>query len=220
MKLSRVVLFDLDGTLADTAPDLAAAINLLRVEHGMEVLAVEELRSLASKGAPGLLGKAFGVSPGQPQYEALRAAFLQNYEKALCVHTTLFPGVRELLKRLDENGYRWGVVTNKAQRYAIPLLKALQLDAEVMVGGDTTAHAKPHPLPLLHAAQLMQVDPTQCIYVGDDLRDVQAGRAANMKTVIAAYGYCDTDDSIGEWGGDVIIRDPLALLDRLAQGVL
>ncbi|MCC7006361.1 MAG: HAD hydrolase-like protein, partial [Ottowia sp.] len=138
----RGVLFDLDGTLADTAPDLAHAVNLQRLARGMEALALEQLSPFVSQGARGLLGKAFGITPEHSDYELLRTEFLRNYEDALCVESQLFSGVRALLAELDAQGYLWGVVTNKVERYALPLLKQLQLDPMVVVGGDTTAHSK------------------------------------------------------------------------------
>lgn len=214
----RCVLFDLDGTLADTAPDLAAAINLQRQQRSMPVLPLPALRPFVSKGAQGMVGKAFGLRPGDADYEALRIEFLKNYEEALCVHTRLFGGVTQLLYELGLRGYQWGVVTNKAQRYSEPLLAQLQsqLQSEpaVIVSGDSTAHAKPHPLPLLHAANLLGLSPEQCIYVGDDLRDIQAGRAAQMMTVAAAYGY-GADEGVHDWQADLIISEPIALLDFL-----
>lgn len=210
------VLFDLDGTLADTAPDLAAAANLLRTQRGMPALALAELRPFASAGARGLIGKAFGFGPEHPEFETLKDEFLANYEAALCVHTVLFEGVAEMLDTLEARGLKWGIVTNKVERFTHPLVKALQLDtrAAAVVSGNTTAHAKPHPLPLLHAAALASAQPETCLYVGDDLRDIQAGQAAAMGTVAAAYGYCGMVE-VQDWHADHIIQHPLGLLDLL-----
>ncbi|WLE58442.1 phosphoglycolate phosphatase [Burkholderia plantarii] len=186
------VLFDLDGTLADTAPDLAGAVHKMQRERGLPETPLDALRPLASAGARGLLGGGFGIAPGAPEYEAMRVEFLANYAAAICVNTTLFPGIAELLDALDARGVRWGIVTNKATRLTEPLVALLGLAprAASIVCGDTTAHSKPHPAPLLHAAGQMGIAPQRIVYVGDDLRDIQAGTAAGMATIAAAYGYC------------------------------
>ncbi|AJK45433.1 phosphoglycolate phosphatase [Burkholderia plantarii] len=186
------VLFDLDGTLADTAPDLAGAVHKMQRERGLPETPLDALRPLASAGARGLLGGGFGIAPGAPGYEAMRVEFLANYAAAICVKTTLFPGIAELLDALDARGVRWGIVTNKATRLTEPLVALLGLAprAASIVCGDTTAHSKPHPAPLLHAADQMGIAPQRIVYVGDDLRDIQAGTAAGMATIAAAYGYC------------------------------
>jgi N-acetyl-D-muramate 6-phosphate phosphatase len=186
------VLFDLDGTLADTAPDLAGAVHKMQRERGLPETPLDALRPLASAGARGLLGGGFGIAPGAPEYEAMRVEFLANYAAAICVKTTLFPGIAELLDALDARGVRWGIVTNKATRLTEPLVALLGLTprAASIVCGDTTAHSKPHPAPLLHAADQMGIAPQRIVYVGDDLRDIQAGTAAGMATIAAAYGYC------------------------------
>lgn len=212
-----LVLFDLDGTLADTAPDLAAAANRQRLARGLEPLALADLRPVASHGARGMIGRAFGVAPGDPQFEALRQEFLALYESALCVRTTLFAGIASTLQEIERRGLRWGIVTNKVGRFTTPLVRRLGLAdrAACVVAGDTTPHAKPHPAPLLHAASVAGVAAERCAYVGDDLRDVQAGRAAGMATVIAAYGYLGEAPDIGRWNGDYVIDSPAALLDLL-----
>ncbi|WP_186094865.1 HAD family hydrolase [Burkholderia gladioli] len=188
----EAVLFDLDGTLADTAPDLAGAVHKMQRERGLAETPLELLRPLASAGARGLLGGGFGITPEAPGYEAMRQEFLANYAGALCVKTVLFPGIAELLDELDARGVRWGIVTNKAMRLTEPLVALLGLAARAasVVCGDTTPHAKPHPAPLLHAAAQMGIAPQRIVYVGDDLRDIQAGAAAGMPTIAAAYGYC------------------------------
>lgn len=211
------VFFDLDGTLADTATDLSLPINAMREAQGLPALQLAELRPHASHGARGLIGKGLGLGPDHPRYETLRLDFLARYEAAMVVHTQLFEGMHDVLAALDAQGIRWGVVSNKVERYVRPIMKALGvLDRSVSaVGGDTTPHAKPHPEPLLHAARLAGVDPLACVYVGDDIRDVHAGRAAGMATVAAAYGYCSDGAPVSEWGADALIHHPLELLGPL-----
>lgn len=209
-----LVLFDLDGTLADTAPDLAAAANRQRAERGLEPLPIEELRPLASHGARGLVGRALGLAPGDSDYEAARLEFLSFYEHALCVHTRLFDGMDETLRRIEAQGRRWGVVTNKASRFTEPLMQRLGLQqrAACVVSGDTTPHAKPHPAPIQHALAACAVASDRAVYVGDDRRDIEAGRAARVATVVAAYGYLGTEADIAAWGGDHVIDSPPQLL--------
>jgi N-acetyl-D-muramate 6-phosphate phosphatase len=210
---AALVLFDLDGTLADTAPDLAATANAMREARGLDALPFDVLRPLASHGARGLLGRALGVVPEQAEYEALRQEFFDRYEAALCVHTRLFAGIEPLLADLESAGRPWGIVTNKIARFTDPLVAALDLTrrAACVVSGDTTPHAKPHPAPLLHAAALAARTAAQAIYVGDDLRDIQAGRAAGMATVAVRYGYLGEATPIEHWGADHIAATPAAL---------
>lgn len=212
------VLFDLDGTLADTAADLAAPVNAMRIERGLSALPLAELRPYASMGARGLLGRGFGLTPEDPAFAAMRDDFLQRYERAICVDTRLFDGIGAVLESLERQGIAWGVVSNKVERYVRPIMRALGVleRSLVAIGGDTTAHPKPHPEPLLHAARAGRVSPAGCVYVGDDARDIVAGRAAGMRTVAAAYGYCGADDPPMNWGADRIIDHPLQLLDYLA----
>jgi phosphoglycolate phosphatase len=214
MRTFDAVFFDLDGTLADTAPDLAAAANRLVVERGLPPVAYEKLRPVASHGARGLIGAAFGKSPEDPEFPTLRDTFLDYYEADIAVHTRLFDGMDEVLARLEAAGIRWGIVTNKIARFTVPLVAAIGLAprASAVVSGDTTAHAKPHPAPLLHAAEVSGVAPARCLYVGDDLRDIQAGKAAGMATVTAAYGYCGDGEPPEAWGADYLIRHPAELL--------
>lgn len=213
----EVVLFDLDGTLVDTAPDLAAAVNRQRRERGLAELSLEQLRPFASHGARGLIGRAFGLAPGAPDYEPLRQQFFGYYERALCVHSRLFPGVDEMLDALERQGLRWGIVTNKIARFTDPLVAALGLAerAACVVSGDTTAYTKPHPAPLLHALQVCGAAAARAVYVGDDLRDVQAGRAAGVITVVAGYGYMGDGSDGSTWGGDFVIAQPRGLLELL-----
>jgi phosphoglycolate phosphatase len=216
----EAVLFDLDGTLADTAGDLAAAANSMLKKRGLATKSIDQLRPQASHGARGLLGVAFGVGPQDAGYEALRVEFLDTYEKDLCVTTRLFDGMEELLEYFDARRIPWGVVTNKVSRFTIPLMMLMRLNqrAGCIVSGDTTPHAKPHPAPLLEAARLIEVAPQRCVYIGDDARDIAAGSAAGMQTVAAAYGYCgDTDASA--WQADAVALQPQDLL-ALLQGVL
>jgi 2-phosphoglycolate phosphatase len=213
----QAVFFDLDGTLADTARDLSEPVNAMRVTRNLPPLPLEQLRPFASAGARGLIGKALGVRDTHPEFPALRAEFLGRYEAAMCVHTELFDGVSALLARLDAQRVPWGVVSNKFERYVKPILMALGLTgrAAATVGGDTTPHAKPHPEPLLYAARLVGLPAVGCVYIGDDLRDVQAGQAAGMHTIAAAYGYCGDHDPPEHWGADALVRRPDEIADLL-----
>ena len=213
----RAVLFDLDGTLADTASDLARALNRVRAAHHLAPVPVETTRPYTSSGARGLLKVGFGLNPGDERYDALRLQFLDFYAAEICVDTRLFDGMAELLAQLDQDGLPWGVVTNKAERYTLALLQDLHLDqrAACVVGGDTAARAKPHPDPLLHAAAALRLPPSACLYVGDDLRDVQAARAAGMRVIAAKYGYLGDGGSIESWQADAIIEHPREVLDYL-----
>ena len=217
--LCQAVLFDLDGTLADTAPDLAAAVNKMRHERGLEMVPLENLRPLASAGARGLIGGAFGIGPEHPKFSAMREEFLVNYEADLCIETTLFQGIDAVLDELDARGVRWGIVTNKVARLTDPLVALLGLDlrAGCVVSGDTTPHSKPHPAPLLHAARMLDLSPERIVYVGDDLRDVQAGFAAGMVTVAAAYGYCGNDIPPTRWHAQHVVQSPAELQKLLRE---
>ncbi|AOK67010.1 phosphoglycolate phosphatase [Burkholderia multivorans] len=218
----EAVLFDLDGTLADTAPDLAAAVNKMQRVRGLPETPLDALRRLASAGARGLLGGAFGITPDTPGYDAMRDEFLANYAADICVQTTLFPGIAEVLDELEARGVRWGIVTNKAMRLTAPLVELLGLAsrAACVVGGDTTPHPKPHPAPLLHAAGLLALAPDRIVYVGDDLRDIQAGYAAGMATVAAAYGYCGDGAAPGDWRAQHLVGTTGELRDLLRDVAL
>ncbi|WP_322107078.1 HAD-IA family hydrolase [Paraburkholderia sp. J41] len=200
------VLFDFDGTLADTAPDLAAAVNQMRHARGLKPAPIEKLRPLASAGARGLIGGAFGIGPDHHDFPAMREEFLANYAANLRVETVLFDGIDAVLDDLDARGVRWGIVTNKVARLTDPLVKLMHLDsrAACVVSGDTTPYSKPHPAPLLHAAEVLGVAPQRVVYVGDDLRDVQAGEAAGMATIAAAYGYCGNDVPPEGWNAHYV----------------
>src|SRR3954468_1320307 len=211
------VLFDLDGTLADSAGDLAGAVNRIRRERGMADVPVATLRPHASAGARGLLGAGMGVVPGDAEYPALREQFLAYYEAGLAETTALFDGIGPMLDGLEARGLRWGIVTNKLARYTRPVVAALGLDARAgaIVSGDTTAHPKPHPAPLLHAARMLDVNAEQCVYVGDDLRDILAGNAAGMPTIAAEYGYLGEAGCADDWPASGWIANPLDLLNWL-----
>ena len=209
------VFFDLDGTLADTAPDLVAATNLLLKTRNLAPKPYEFLRPYASAGARGLLEGAFGIGTDHPDYLMLRDEFMSNYDKALLVDSVLFEGIEDLLNQLEAAKIPWGIITNKGERFTHPLtsLMGLRQRAVVTVSGDTTPHPKPHPEPILHAARIANIDPTKSIYVGDDIRDVIAGKAAGMHTVAAAYGYCGCKEPPEAWGADFLINKPLDLLE-------
>ena len=211
------MLFDLDGTLADTAPDLAYVLNLQLSTRGRPPLPVQALRPHVSHGARGMLRAGFGVGPDDADYAALRDEFLDLYGQNLYRDTRLFPGMSELLAALEQRGIAWGIVTNKMERFTLPLLQAMDLAvrAGCIIGGDTTARAKPHPDPLLEASRRLGIDPRDCAYVGDDERDVQAGHAAGMTPVVALYGYLGEDKPPQEWGADLYIEHPLDLLNLL-----
>ncbi|HET9820571.1 MAG TPA: phosphoglycolate phosphatase [Burkholderiaceae bacterium] len=211
---SPLVLFDLDGTLIDSAPDLAGAANAMREARGLAPLPFEVLRPMVGAGARGMVGVAFGVGPGQDGFDALRAEFLDRYEAGLLERTVVFEAVHAVLDRLDAAGLRWGIVTNKAERFTRPIVEGLGLARRtaVVIAGDTTPHSKPHPAPLLEAARRVQVAAVDCLYVGDDLRDVQAGRAAGMDTLAAAWGYLGQGEPIEAWGADAVLDTPADLL--------
>ena len=213
------VLFDLDGTFADTAPDLGAALNHVLALHHLPPLSIETTRLQASHGSAGLIKLGFNLTPESADFPALRDAFLAHYSANICKHTTLFPGMSELINKLEQRGLPWGIVTNKPHRYTLPLMHALNYAerAACLVSGDTCAHAKPHPEPLLHAARLIGVAPENCLYIGDDKRDIQAGRAAGMKTLIALFGYIDPQADLASWQADASISTALELLDHLSQ---
>lgn len=211
------VLFDLDGTLIDSAPDLGAAADRMRVERGLSSLPLSRYRPMAGAGARGMLEVALGVTPDDPLFDSLREEFYINYELRLTQLTFAFDGVADVIEKLTRNSIKWGVVTNKAARFTLPLTRGMPLfnSALAIVCGDTTPHAKPHPAPLLEAARQMEVNADRCIYVGDDLRDILAGRAAGMATVAATYGYLGATTSIEEWEADFTIPTPSALLKLL-----
>ncbi|MES2954977.1 MAG: HAD-IA family hydrolase [Pseudomonadota bacterium] len=213
----EAVLFDLDGTLIDSAPDLGAAADKMRTDRGMPSLPLADYRPMAGAGARGMLGVAFGLTPDHADFGALKEEFFTNYEACMTERTYAFDGVAELIAQISGAGMKWGVVTNKSARFTLPLTRQMPLfsSAQTIISGDTTPHAKPHPAPLLEAARQLNVEPGRCVYVGDDERDIIAGRAAGMPTVAAAYGYLGaTADTLG-WKADATIVSPAALLNLL-----
>ncbi len=213
---SRAVLFDLDGTLADTAPDLAAALNRLRADQGLEPLPLERLRPFASAGARGLVHVGFGIKPGDGEYASLRESFLEYYADATCVETRLFPGMQELLHDLRARECAWGIVTNKSTRFTEIIVSAMKLKPDCVACGDTTAHLKPHPAPLLHAAEQLGLAPKDCMYLGDDLRDIQAARAAGMRPIAVDWGYHHPENGgPGTWQAEAVIARPMDLIALL-----
>jgi len=214
----RAVLFDLDGTLADTAPDLGRALNRLRADRGLEPLPIGVMRAHASSGARGLLKAGFGLAPESAGYNALRDRFLELYAENLCVDTRLFDGIPGLLSKIEARPLPWGIVTNKAKRFTEPLLRTLAIGhrAACVVSGDSTPHIKPHPAPLLQAAMLLALPAEDCVYVGDDLRDVQAARAAGMRFAAAGWGYLGDGADPRTWEADAVISDPREILDLLS----
>jgi 2-phosphoglycolate phosphatase len=213
----EAVLFDLDGTLIDSAPDLGAAADKMRVDRGMSSLPLAHYRPMAGAGARGMLGVAFGLTPEHADFGALKEEFFTNYEACMTERTYAFDGVAELIAQISAAGLKWGVVTNKSARFTLPLTRQMPLfsSAQTIVSGDTTPHAKPHPAPLLEAARQLQVEPARCVYVGDDERDIVAGRAAGMPTVAAAYGYLGATADTQGWKADATIGSPSALLNLL-----
>jgi 2-phosphoglycolate phosphatase len=213
----RAVLFDLDGTLADTAPDLAAAVNWLRTERGLDPTPYSVLRPTASAGARGMIGAAFGLAPGDEGYEELRLQWFDRYQDNMAVESGLFEGIEHLLRGIEESGMAWGVVTNKPARFTDPLIPQIGLaHAGCIVSGDTMPHAKPHPAPLLEGARRLGLAPEHCWYVGDDLRDIEAGHAAGMVTVACGWGYCGEIEP-STWGADFLCHSPGDLLELLRQ---
>ena len=213
---SRAVLFDLDGTLADTAPDLAAVLNKLRAGQGLEPVPLERLRPFASAGARGLVHAGFGVKPGDADYAALREAFLEAYRENTCVQTQLFPGIAELLAELGRRSLPWGIVTNKATRFTDRIVATLGLSPACVVCGDTTEPLKPHPAPMRHAAEQLALAASECMYLGDDLRDMQAARAAGMRPVAVEWGYHHPENGgPGTWQANAVIAHPLDLVRHL-----
>ena len=215
----QAVLFDLDGTLVDSAPDLGAAADKMRTDRGLPSLPDALYRPLAGAGARGMLQVAFGITPDDARYEVLREEFFVNYENALAVRTRAFDGVETLIETLLAQGRHWGVVTNKMARFTDPLTQAMPLfaTAGAIISGDTTPHAKPHPEPVLEAARRMGLAPAHCLYVGDDERDIVAGRAAGMPTVAATYGDLGDKADVTAWGADWQVDEPMTLLKILTQ---
>jgi N-acetyl-D-muramate 6-phosphate phosphatase len=214
--LPQAIFFDLDGTLIDSAPDLAAAADKLRTDRGLPSIAYEHYRPLAGAGARGMLAIAFDMKPDHADYEAFREEFYINYETSLTAKTIVFNGVSQLLTSMRSKSMPWGIVTNKSRRFTDPLVVQMPLlhGAAAVISGDTTPHTKPHPEPVLAAARIAGIDPTKCWYVGDDRRDIESGRAAGMSTIAANWGYLG-EHAIHEWGADAIAEQPVDLLHLL-----
>jgi phosphoglycolate phosphatase len=213
----EVVFFDLDGTLVDTAPDLAFALNTLLEEEGKQPLPYEQIRPVASHGTPGLLGLGFQLTPEMADFKPLRQRYLQIYQDNLSRQSALFAGMDDIIQSLDNQGTRWGVITNKPAFLTEPLLTALNLIDRVacIVSGDTTSKSKPDPEPMLHACKLTEAEPSRCLYIGDAQRDIEAGRKAHMHTIVARYGYLSVDDKPESWQADAIINHPSELAQWL-----
>ena len=204
------VLFDLDGTLADTAPDLTYAINCALQAEGRDAVTVDALRPTVSLGGRAMVHFAFGIDSEHEDFRRIRDQFLETYEANVARETRLFPGMPELLAQMESNGLKWGVVTNKSGWLTDPLMEKLNLSqrADCIVSGDTTPHLKPHPAPLLHACEQIGAVPAECLYIGDAVRDIQAGNAAGMKTAVALFGYIPVDENPRDWGADLLLDSP------------
>lgn len=210
----KAVLFDLDGTLLDTADDLGAALNHVLMQYSLPNVAADKYRPIASNGAQGLLELGFGEKLPLFNYEMLRAEFLDFYETNIATKTKLYHGTASLIEKLNSKEISWGIVTNKPEYLTKRLLPYFSEfnSSQVMVGGDTLAQRKPHPEPLLYAAKKLKIAPEQCLYVGDAIRDIEAGNAANMTTVIAQWGYIQQGEDLSKWQADFSCKKPLDLL--------
>ena len=210
----RTILFDLDGTLLDTAPDLAEALNTVLTENRHDPLPFESIRPVVSHGGMALIQLGFGLERSDPTFEPLRQRLLDVYRDNLSRHTTPFPGIGELLDTIEQRGINWGIVTNKPAWLTEPLLKDLNLfdRAICVISGDTLDERKPHPAPMLYACELAGCKPEQCVYIGDARRDIEAGNNAGMHTLTALFGYIQEDDTPGTWEADGMINMPLDLL--------
>jgi N-acetyl-D-muramate 6-phosphate phosphatase len=208
------ILFDLDGTLVDTAPDLGYALNLQLQHHGKPTLSDAEIRPFASHGSKGLLGLGFNIHPNDTHFTVMKDEYLNLYESVLTRSPLLFDGMRLTLDKIIEKGLSWGIVTNKPGRFTNPLVFHLGLhqEAACVISGDDAPKPKPSPETLLLACERANLQPEQCLYVGDAERDIQAGKAAGMKTIVAMYGYIDQADKPEEWGADYSITTPQGIL--------
>lgn len=213
--MTRAVLFDLDGTLVDTAPDLGYALNILLERHGKPVLSDETIRPYASHGTRGLLGVGFGITSHDTQFAALREEYLDIYDQVFTRSPRLFEGMAEVLRTVEARELPWGIVTNKPRRFTQRLVDAMGLQPACVVSGDDAPQPKPSPATLLLASEQLGISPKHCVYVGDAERDIQAGKAAGMKTAIALFGYIDVTDKPMEWGADAMISSPQQVLGLL-----
>ncbi len=212
-----LILFDLDGTLLDTAPDLGDALNMQRAEHKLAPVPQERIRPVVSHGSPALLKLGFGIEPNDSRYASMRIRLLEIYQGLLNRRTSIFPGIEQALLGIEERGLQWGIVTNKPGALTEPLLQMFKLHqrAACIVSGDTTPRRKPHPDQLLHACTLMGRSPVEGVYIGDAQRDVQAAHAAGMRALVALYGYIDKDERPFEWQADGMVSNPLEILPWL-----
>ncbi len=217
----QTVLFDLDGTLLDTAPDLASALNVVLVEQQHDPLPLVQIRPWVSKGAITIVKNGFNLTDHDPNIKYLRQRFLDIYANNLVEQTCLFEGMAEVLETLEQRGIQWGIVTNKSGWLTEPLLQQLGLQKRSVcnISGDTLPQRKPHPAPLLHACQLARSTPDKCIYVGDALSDIEAGIRAGMRTLVALYGYIDANETPTKWGASGMLEQPLDLLEWLDYSV-
>ena len=213
------ILFDLDGTLVDTAPDLAHALNLQLQSHGKQPLPYENIRPFASHGSRGLVGLGFGITPNDDRFIAMRDEYLDIYNTVFTRSPVLLPGIAELLQAIENKGFKWGIVTNKPRRFTVGLIESMALNLEnraaCIICGDDAPLPKPSPATLLMACEQVGATPQNCVYVGDAERDIQAGKAAGMQTVVALFGYIDVTDKPVEWGADSMIKAPDDLLNLL-----
>lgn len=217
MNKINTVLFDLDGTLIDTAPDMANALNILLAEEGKEALKHEFIRPEVSNGSAALVELGFPQLTDETTIKRLKKRYLEIYEEKLCIDSTLFPGMLELIEHIENKQMRWGVVTNKPAWLTDPLMQQIGLSkrAACIISGDTTNNRKPHPEPMYLACKLAQSKPEHCLYIGDALRDIQAGANAGMLTVIANYGYIGKTEKINDWGADFTVNTPREVIDLL-----
>lgn len=208
------ILFDLDGTLVDTAPDLGHALNIQLSRHGKPMLSDETIRPFASHGTRGLIGLGFGITPAEDSFIALRDEYLNIYDSVFTRSPVLLSGMAELLQAIENKAFKWGIVTNKPRRFTQPLIESMGLKqrAACLVSGDDAPQPKPSPATLLMACEQIQVKPENCIYIGDAERDIQAGKAAGMQTAVALFGYIDISDKPQEWGADWMLQKPEDLI--------
>lgn len=213
----QTVLFDLDGTLLDTAPDLANALNAVLEMNGRSPLPFAQIRPVVSHGGRALVELGFNLEPHDPGFEPVRKQLLDYYQEHIAEETTLFPGMDQVLKFIEQHGLNWGVVTNKPGWLTRPLMDALKLSrrAAGIVSGDTLNERKPHPAPLLHACDIIGTRPEHCLYVGDARRDIEAGHNAGMPTLVAMFGYLLEEDEPETWGANALIHHPSEILDWL-----
>ncbi|MCK4842210.1 MAG: HAD-IA family hydrolase [Methylococcales bacterium] len=212
------VLFDLDGTLVDTAPDLMACLNQSLKSHGFDEVSCQQIKPFISYGAAVMISQSTESASEQAQAEILET-MLSLYQDNIAVHSRFFSGIEETLQTIESLGLKWGIITNKKERFTLPLVNAFKLDDRVacVISGDTTAHGKPHPEPMLAACQQANVKPEECVYIGDALHDIDAGKNTNMKTLAAVYGYLKPDDNPIIWGADALIDSPAQLTDWITS---